>query len=134
MAKYKGYDYSQGKFIPINFDQQILHGTFEHTLHYLIDNDLDLSAFDLRYKNDETCAPAYDPRILLKIVLYAYSKGITSSRKIADCCNENVSSGRAERKGMVTSGMGVPDRRGIGHRVSRGGFGNILSLKALPPS
>ena len=90
MAKYKHYDYSQGKFIPISFDKQILPGTFEHTLHYLIDNDLDLSAFDLRYKNDETGAPAYDPRILLKIVLYAYSKGITSSRKIADCCNENV--------------------------------------------
>ncbi len=90
MAKYKDYDYSQGKFIPINFDKQILPGTFEHTLHYLIDNDLDLSAFDLRYRNDETGAPAYDPRIMLKIVLYAYSKGITSSRKIADCCNENV--------------------------------------------
>jgi transposase len=90
MAKYKHYDYSQGKFIPINFDKQILHGTFEHTLHYLIDSDLDLSAFDLRYKNDETGAPAYDPRMLLKIILYAYSKGITSSRKIADCCNENV--------------------------------------------
>jgi transposase len=90
MAKYKHYDYSQGKFIPISFDKQILPGTFEHTLHYLIDNDIDLSAFDLPYKNDETGAPAYDPRILLKIVLYAYSKGITSSRKIADCCNENV--------------------------------------------
>jgi hypothetical protein len=42
MAKYKEYDYSQGKFIPINFDKQILRGTFEHTLHYLIDSDLDL--------------------------------------------------------------------------------------------
>jgi transposase len=90
MAKYKEYDYSQGKFIPLIFDKQILPGTFEHTLHYLIDNEIDLSVFDLRYKNDETGAPAYDPRILLKIVLYAYSKGITSSRKIADCCNENV--------------------------------------------
>ncbi|MDH4164769.1 MAG: transposase, partial [Nitrospirota bacterium] len=90
MAKYKEYDYSQGKFIPLSFDKQIIPGTFEHTLHYLIDNEIDLSAFDLRYKNDETGAPAYDPRILLKIVLYAYSKGITSSRKIADCCNENV--------------------------------------------
>ena len=90
MARYKDYDYSQGKFIPVNFDKQILHGTFEHTLHYLIDNKIDLSAFDLRYNNDETGAPAYDPRVLLKIVLYAYSKGITSSRKIADCCNENI--------------------------------------------
>jgi hypothetical protein len=69
MAKYKEYNYSQGKFIPINFDKQILKGTFEHTLHYIIDNNLDLSVFDNRYKNDETGAPAYDPRILLKIVL-----------------------------------------------------------------
>jgi transposase len=90
MARYKHYDYSQGKFIPISFDKQILSGTFEHTLHYLIDNEIDLSIFDLRYQNDEMGAPAYDPAILLKIVLYAYSRGITSSRKIEQCCRENV--------------------------------------------
>jgi len=90
VARYKEYDYSQGKFIPIQFDRQILPGTFEHTLHYLIDNELNLSVFDLRYQNDETGAPAYDPAILLKIILYAYSKGITSSRKIAQCCEENI--------------------------------------------
>jgi transposase len=90
MAKYKEYDYSQGKFIPIHFDKQILPGTFEHTLHYLIDNEIDLSLFDVRYKNDETGAPAYDPAILLKIILYAYSRGITSSRKISQCCKENI--------------------------------------------
>ena len=49
MARYKEYDYSQGKFIPVHFDKQILPGTFEHTLHYLIDNELDLSIFNLRY-------------------------------------------------------------------------------------
>ncbi|MEW6410343.1 MAG: IS1182 family transposase [Nitrospirota bacterium] len=90
MARYKEYDYSQGKFIPIHFDKQILPGTFEHTLHYLIDNEIDLSIFDSRYQNDETGAPAYDPAILLKIILYAYSRGITSSRKIARCCEENI--------------------------------------------
>jgi len=50
MARYKEYDYSQGKFIPIHFDKQILAGTFEYSLHYLIDNEIDLSLFDLRYK------------------------------------------------------------------------------------
>ncbi|MBI4680098.1 MAG: transposase [Nitrospirae bacterium] len=90
MARYKEYDYSQGKFIPIHFDKQILPGTFEYTLHYLIDNEIDLSVFDLRYRNDETGAPAYDPAILLKIILYAYSKGIIRSRQIAQCCKENV--------------------------------------------
>jgi len=90
MARYKEYDYSQGKFIPIHFDKQILPGTFEYSLHYLIDNEIDLSIFDARYRNDETGAPAYDPAILLKIILYAYSRGITSSRKIAQGCQENV--------------------------------------------
>jgi len=90
MARYKEYDYEQGKFIPIHFDKQIIPGTFEHTLHYLISSEIDLSIFDLRYKNDETGAPAYDPAILLRIILYAYSRGITSSRKIARYCQENV--------------------------------------------
>src|SRR4030042_486500 len=89
MARYKEYDYSQGKFIPVYFDKQILAGTFEYTLHYLIDNEIDISIFDERYKNDETGAPAYDPASLLKIILYAYSRGITTSRKIEECCREN---------------------------------------------
>jgi transposase len=90
MAKYKKYSYDQARFIPIHFDKQILPGTFEYTLSYLIDNEIDLSLFDNRYSNDETGAPAYDPSILLKIVLYAYSRGIVSSRKIARCCQENI--------------------------------------------
>jgi transposase len=51
---------------------------------------LDLSAFDERYANDESGRPAYDPAILLKIILLAYSRGVTSSRKIAALCEENV--------------------------------------------
>jgi len=70
MGRYKDYDYSQGKFIPIHFDRQILPGTFEYSLRYLIDNEIDLSTFDARYRNDETGAPAYNPAILLKIILY----------------------------------------------------------------
>jgi transposase len=90
LARYKPYNYHQGKFIPISFDKQILPGTFEHTLSYLIDHEFDLSIFNDRYSNDSTGAPAYDPAILLKIILYAYSRGIVSSRKIAQCCEENV--------------------------------------------
>ena len=90
MARYKEYDYRQSKFLPISFDKQILPGTFEYTLNYLIDQELNLSIFDDRYCNDDTGAPAYDPAILLKIILYAYSRGITSSRQIGECCKENI--------------------------------------------
>jgi len=90
MARYKDVHYDQDKFIPVSFHKQILPGTFEYTLSYLIDNELDLSVFDARYRNDETGAPAFDPAVLLKIVLYAYSRGITSSRKIEQACRENI--------------------------------------------
>lgn len=90
MAKYKHYDYRQTKMLPISFDRQILQGTFEHTVNELIDREVDLSVFEDRYQNDAGGAPAYDPAILLKIILYAYSKGITSSRKIEQLCRENV--------------------------------------------
>jgi transposase len=75
MARYRPYNYNQGKFIPISFDKQILPGTFEYTLNYLIDHELDLSVFDDRYENDDTGAPAYDPAILLKIILLCLLAG-----------------------------------------------------------
>jgi len=90
MPRFKKYDYSQTVMLPIDFEQQILPGTFEHSVHYLVDNELDLSIFDSKFKNDETGRPAYDPAILLKIVLLAYSRGVTSSRKIEALCRENV--------------------------------------------
>ncbi|WP_417586107.1 IS1182 family transposase [Nitrincola sp.] len=90
MARYKHYDYNQTKMIPLRFADQIQPGSFEYTLNHVVDNDLDLSVFESRYRNDVNGAPAYDPAILLKVVLFAYSRGITSSRKIAQACRENV--------------------------------------------
>jgi len=90
VARYKPYSYSQGKFIPVYFEKQILPRTFEYSLNHLVDHKLDLSIFDERYRNEETGATAYDPRILLKIILFAYSRGIVSSRRIAQVCEENI--------------------------------------------
>jgi len=90
MARYKHYDYGQMKLLPVSFAAQILPGTFEHTLNRLVDEEFDLSVFEARYKNDETGAPAYDPAILLKIILYGYSRGVTASREIEQLCRENV--------------------------------------------
>ena len=73
MARYKPYSYAQGVMIPVSFAKQILPGTFEFALNHLVDNELDLSVFDARFNNDETGATAYDPRLLFKIILYAYS-------------------------------------------------------------
>ncbi len=89
MARYKPVDRS-AKFIPVVLDAQIQPGSFEYALDYLVDNELDLSALHARYNNDLTGAPAYDPAVLLKIVLLAYSRGLISSRSIERACRENV--------------------------------------------
>ena len=90
MAKYKPYSTTQGILTSLHLSHQIQPGTFEYTLNHLVNNVLDLSILGSRFKNDETGAPAYDPKILLKIVLFAYSRGIIHSRKIARACVENM--------------------------------------------
>lgn len=76
--------------LAIDLFDQLEQGTFEHALHYLVENRLDLSIYNDQYKNDLQGRPAFHPAILLKIVLFAYSKGITSSREIAWCCQKNI--------------------------------------------
>ncbi len=89
MARYKHIDTSP-RFIAVNLQQQLLPGTFEHALNHLLDHVLNLSCFDKRFRNDVTGATAYPPAMLLKIVLFAYSQGIISSRDIERACREHV--------------------------------------------
>lgn len=56
----------------------------------MVDKELDLSSFHSRYKNDDNGAPAFDPGVLLKVVLLAHSRGIVSSRKMEAACRENI--------------------------------------------
>ena len=80
----------QPRFLAVDLQQQLLPSNFEHALNHLIDHELDLSGFDARFKNDETGAAAYPPAMLLKVVLFAYSQGIVSSRRIESVCREHV--------------------------------------------
>ena len=90
MARYKAYDLNQAKMIPLIYADQVVEGSFEHALNEIVEEHLDMSEFDKRYSNDERGRPAYDPRILLKVVLYGYYKGIISSRMLAEACRRNV--------------------------------------------
>ena len=90
MARYKHYDYSQSVLIPVSLEQQLMPGTLEFAIHSLVESRIDTSIFEHRYSNDETGRLAYDPKILLKIILFAYSRGLVSSRKIERACRENV--------------------------------------------
>jgi transposase len=89
MPRYKPAQ-RNGMFIPVVFDEQIQPGTFEFALHHLVDDELDLTPLDAKFRNDATGASAYDPRVMLKIVLLAYSRGLITSRKIEAACEHNV--------------------------------------------
>jgi transposase len=85
MARYKYFDKSQGLFLTACIDQQLITGSFEHTLNYLIDQ-FDLSAFDGAFHNDRLGALTYPPDVMLKILFYRYSRGSITSRPIEYAC------------------------------------------------
>lgn len=90
MARYKQKDYDQLRMVPISLSNQLTPGTLEYAIHYIIEERLDMSVFDERYRNDETGCKAIDPRVLLKVVLLGYSRGLMSSRSLEQACRENV--------------------------------------------
>ena len=90
MAKFKPLNENQLVMLPISLQDQLVPGTLEHTISEMVDKHLDLSVFDVRYKNDETGAAAIHPKILLKVILLAYARGMISSRQIERACQENI--------------------------------------------
>jgi len=111
MAKFKPYNYEQMVMIPITLRDQLEPGTLEYAIYDLVERRIDLLVFENRFNNDDTGAPAFDPKILLKIILFAYSRGIIGSRPIERACRENII--------FMALGCGFqPDHSTIAHFVS----------------
>lgn len=111
MARYKPYQYDQMVMVPILFQAQLEPDTLENTIHELVEHHLDLSVFEGRYRNDHTGARAIHPKLLLKVILFAYSRGMISSRQIERACRENVLF-------MALGGGCHPDHSTLAHFVS----------------
>jgi len=91
MARYRHTDkYQDNVFLPIKLSKQIVEGTLAATIQYMIDQKIDMTSFDEYSKNDKTGRPAYNPRVMLKLILFAYANGLNSSRRIARFAEENV--------------------------------------------
>lgn len=90
MPKFKSYNYNQTALVAVDLEKQLPPGSLEFAIHYLVDNEIDLSGLESRFKNDYEGRPAYDPRILLKVVLLACSRSMIGSRKIEQACRENI--------------------------------------------
>jgi transposase len=111
MAKYKRYDDAHMVMVPVSLDRQLIPGTLEFALHELVQRRMDMSLFDRIDHNDETGSPAYAPKVLLKVVLFASSRGIISSRKIEQACRET-------RTFMALACGRLPDHRTIAAFIS----------------
>src|SRR5439155_21317954 len=51
---------------------------------------LDLSRIHAPYQDETRGAPPFDPAMITCLLLYAYSVGVFSSRKIAQACERNL--------------------------------------------
>ena len=90
MPNYLDDNIDQIVFLDVDYVKVLGEKTFERCLYELMTHKLDLSDFDQTYKNKKVGRKAYPPALLLRIVFYAYYKGITSSRRIAEACETDL--------------------------------------------
>lgn len=126
MARYKHID-TNPRLLAVDLARQLLPGTFAHAVDHLLEHALDLSAFDARFRNDTTGAPAYPPAMLLKVVLVGYAHGVVSSRGIERLCRDHVTF-------IALCGDAAPHFTTIAHFVSTLGqeiahvFGAVVAI------
>jgi len=111
MPRSKICDKTQSLLVPVHYSDQLLPGTMEYAIDDIVDHYIDTSIFDNRYDNDEIGAKAYHPKVLLKIILLAYSKGCYTSRKIQELCRTNI-------QFIAMSGNSQPDHSTIAAFIS----------------
>src|ERR1039458_2714574 len=82
--KLKAIDREQGLLRPVIVDELVAE---DHKVRAIWDltGELDLSGFyrKIRSKEGKAGSPAWDPRLLLSVWLYAYSEQVTSAREVA---------------------------------------------------
>src|SRR3954470_11908388 len=102
-----------------------------HLAWFVIDAvaEMDLDAFYAAYRVDGRCRPPYDPAMMVALLLYAYARGIRSSRVIERGCDEDVAF-------RVIAAQQRPDHATIARFVERHQdaiaalFGEVLTLCA----
>lgn len=86
-------------FVPCDRDQQLLMPPNlrewlpqDHLVWFVIDaiEELDLSAFYARHRDDGWGRAAFEPKMVVTLLLYAYAKGIRSAREIERRLLEDV--------------------------------------------
>jgi transposase len=86
---FRSYDQGQVFLLPPSLDDWLPEGHSARFVSEVVDDMLNLDAIYAGYMN-KTGAPPFDPRMMLKLVIYAYSSGVTSSREIERRCQVDV--------------------------------------------
>ena len=78
-------------YLPYDPDQQLLLPK-DHLAYFISDvvDQLDLSEITTRYAGERRCGPPYNPRMMVKVLLYAYCVGVPSSRRLATRLHEDI--------------------------------------------
>jgi transposase len=86
---YRRYEPDQTLLLPPSLRDWLSE---DHLAFFLSDavDAMNLSAFEARYGDDGPGNQAFDPRMMLKVLVYAYATGTFSSRKIAAKLHEDV--------------------------------------------
>ena len=106
MARFKkGMDLDQGLLLPPSLRDWLPK---DHLAWFVADavNSLDIDELLDRYRICGKGELPYDPRMMLRVLIYGYSTGVTSSRKIAKQLEENVAF-------RVLAGNQMPSHRTI---------------------
>jgi transposase len=89
--------------------------------------EMDLSAFYADYRADGHGRPAYEPGMMVALLLYAYAKGNRSSRGIERACSEDVAY-RVICSNLVPDHSTIAEFRVRHERALADVFGEVLGL------
>jgi transposase len=120
MAKsFRSWDVDQAWLLPPSVHDFVPAGHMAHFVRDTVREGLDLSAILLTYE-EERGQPPYHPAMMVALLLYGYSRGVYSSRRLAQACEERVDV-------MAVTGLNRPDFRTISEFRRR----HLAALAAL---
>jgi transposase len=102
---FRAWDVDQAWLLPPSIHDVVPAGHGAHLIRDLVRETLDLTAIFDAYPEDRG-QPPYHPGMMTALLLYAYSRGLYASRRIALACEERVDV-------MAVTGMQTPDFRTI---------------------
>ena len=86
---FRPWEADQRWLLPPSVHEFVPEGHMAHFVRETVSEHLDLSAIMAEY-GEERGYPPYHPAMMAALLLYAYSQGVYSSRRIARGCEERV--------------------------------------------